>query len=88
VVLLDGKTILSKPFEASGRKPRTLSHVLSIPAGRHGVEVRLLRDRGSLAAKSKITGTLERDRTAVLKAEQRSGTSDTLTLAWAQKASL
>jgi hypothetical protein len=88
VVLLDGKTVLSKPFEASGRKPRTLSHVLSIPAGRHGVEVRLLRDRGAVAAKSKITGTLERDRTAVLKAEQPSGSSDTLKLAWAQKASL
>jgi hypothetical protein len=88
VVLVDGKTVLSKPLETARGKKGSLSHVLSIPAGRHGVEVRLLRDRGTVAAKSKITGTMERDRTAVLKAEQRPGSRDTLTLAWAQKASL
>jgi predicted Ser/Thr protein kinase len=83
VVLVDGKTVLSKPFAAVKGKPRTLSHTLSLPAGRHGVEVRLLGARGAPPASSKIKGTFEKDSTEVLEAEQSAGGRKPLRLRWA-----
>jgi hypothetical protein len=82
VVLVDGKTVLSKPFEATKGKSGTVTHVLSVPAGRHGVEVRLLEEKGGLAAKSKITGSVIKNEVALLAGDQRSGSKKKLELDW------
>jgi hypothetical protein len=82
VVLVDGKTVLSKPFEALKGKSGTVTHVLSVPAGRHGVEVRLLEDKGGLLVKSKITGTVTKNEVALLTGEQRSTGKKNLRLDW------
>ena len=84
VVLVDGKTVLSKPFDApKGRTSGTISHTLTVPSGRHGLEVRVLGAKGELRAKSKITGTIAKDRVTVLKAAQRPPAGKTLSLEWA-----
>jgi len=82
VVLLDGKTILSKPFDAGRNKGGSLSHLLTVPAGRHGVEVRLTSAKGALEGKSKISGTLGENTLTVLKGELGKGKGGKLTLAW------
>ena len=83
VVLVDGKTVFSKPFDSQkGKGGGTIAHVLSIPAGKHGLEIRVLGTKGEIAAKSKIAGTMRRDRTAVLRAEERAGSRKPLTLEW------
>ncbi|OLD65133.1 MAG: hypothetical protein AUI47_02815 [Acidobacteria bacterium 13_1_40CM_2_68_5] len=82
IILVDGKTVLSKPFDASRGKSGTVTHVLSVPAGRHGVEVRLMADKGELAAQSKITGTVGRNQVALLTGEQRSASRNRLELDW------
>ena len=82
VVLVDGKTVLSKPFETAKGKSGTVTHVLSVPAGKHGVEVRLLEEKGALAARSRISGTVVKNEVARLTGEQRSGTKKTLGLDW------
>jgi len=82
IVLVDGKTVLSKPFDASRGKSGTVTHLLSVPAGRHGVEVRLMADKGELAATSKITGTVARNQVALLTGEQRSASRRKLELDW------
>jgi serine/threonine-protein kinase len=82
VVLLDGKTILSKPFDAGRNKGGSLSHLLTVPAGRHGVEVRLTSSKGVLEGKSKISGTLGENTLTVLKGELGKGKGGKLTLAW------
>ncbi len=84
VVRVDGKTVLSRPFDApKGKKSGTVTHLLSVPAGRHGLEVRILDAKGAVEGKSRIAGTLSHDRVAVLKAEQRSSSRKPLTLEWA-----
>ena len=82
LVLVDGKTVLSKPFEAAKGKSGTVTHVLSVPAGKHGVEVRLLEEKGAVAAKSRITGTVVKNEIALLTGEQRTGSKKTLGLDW------
>ena len=83
VVLVDGKTVFSKPFDSQKEKGGgTIAHVLSIPAGKHGLEVRVLGMKGEIAAKSRIAGTMRRDRTAVLRAEERAGSRKPLRLEW------
>jgi len=82
VVLVDGKTVLSKPFDVPRGKSGTVTHVLSVPAGEHGIEVRLLADKGGIAAKSKITGTVKRSELALLTGEQRSASRKKLELDW------
>ena len=83
VVLLDGDTILSKPIEASsGSKKRSLEHHLSLPSGRHDLEVRLLGADGERPLKSRIVADLENDRIAVLQVEQTSGSKKGLKLKW------
>ena len=82
IVLVDGRTVLSKPFEAVKGKSGTVTHVLSVPAGRHGVEVRLLEDKGGLLVKSKITGTVTKNEIALLTGEQRSTGKKNLKLDW------
>jgi len=82
IVLVDGRTVLSKPFEAVKGKSGTVTHVLSVPAGRHGVEVRLLEDKGGLLVKSKITGTVTKNEIALLTGEQRSTGNKNLKLDW------
>jgi serine/threonine-protein kinase len=84
VVLVDGKRVLSKPFTApKGKTSGTVFHTLSVPSGRHGLEVRVLGAKGEVHAKSKITGTIARDRVSVLKAAQRPPAGKTLSLEWA-----
>jgi hypothetical protein len=84
IVLVDGKTVLSKPFDApKGRSAGTVSHTLSVAPGRHGLEVRVLGAKGEVRAKSRITGTIAKNRTAVLLAEQRPQAGKTLSLEWA-----
>ncbi|HEU4400513.1 MAG TPA: protein kinase [Candidatus Polarisedimenticolia bacterium] len=86
IVLLDGRTVLSKPFDAPrGKKTGTVSHLLSLPAGKHGLEVRVLGDHGESEGKSKIAAVVLRDQVVVLKAEQRvkSKTHKELKLEWA-----
>jgi hypothetical protein len=81
---MDGKTVLSKPFDApKGKTTGTISHTLTVPSGRHGLEVRVLGAKGELRATSKITGTIAKDRVTVLKAAQRPPAGKTLTLEWA-----
>lgn len=82
LVLVDGKTVLSKPFGTRKGKSGTVTHVLSVPAGRHGVEVRLLEERGGVAAKSKITGTVTKNEVALLSGEQRPSSKQGLELDW------
>jgi hypothetical protein len=82
LVLVDGKTVLSKPFDAAKGKSGTVTHVLSVPAGRHGVEVRLLAEKGRIAARSKITGTVKRNEVALLRGEQPSASRQELDLDW------
>lgn len=74
--------MLSKPFDAAQGKSGTVTHVLSVPVGRHGVEVRLLADKGRIAARSKITGTVKRNEVALLKGEQPSVSRKELELDW------
>jgi hypothetical protein len=83
VVLLDGRTVLSKPFDASRNKGGSLSHLLTVPAGRHGVEVRLTSAKGAIEGKAKISGTLGENTLTVLKGELPKGKGGRLTLAWA-----
>ncbi len=82
LVLVDGKTVLSKPFDAAKGKSGTVTHVLSVSAGRHGVEVRLLADKGRIAARSKITGTVKSNEVALLRGEQPSVSQKELDLDW------
>ena len=82
VVLVDGRTVLSKPFESDKGKTGTVTHVLSVPTGRHGIEVRLLEDKGGLQATSRITGTVTKNQTALLTGEQRSKGRNDLRLDW------
>jgi serine/threonine protein kinase len=82
VVLVDGRTVLSKPFQAGKGKSTTVSHVLSVPAGRHGLEVRLIENKGGLVLKSKITGTVTKNEVALLTGEQRSTGKKELKLDW------
>jgi hypothetical protein len=82
MILVDGKTVLSKPFGATKGKSGTVTHVLSVPAGRHGVEVRLMEEKGGLAAKSKITGTVIKNEVALLLGEQRSASKKDIELDW------
>jgi tRNA A-37 threonylcarbamoyl transferase component Bud32 len=88
IVLVDGRTVLSRPVEEGRGGRRSETHLLSIPAGKHAVEVRLVGEKGALEAKSKITGTMEHDRTAVLQADHRAarrkGEAPELTLAWSE----
>jgi serine/threonine-protein kinase len=83
VVLLDGRTILSKPFGAGGHRSGALSHLLTVPAGRHGVEVRLTSAKGAVEGRAKISGTLDENTLTVLKGELPKGKGGKLTLAWA-----
>jgi len=53
-----------------------------VPAGRHGVEVRLTSSKGALEGKSKISGTLGENTLTVLKGELGKGKGGKLTLAW------
>jgi serine/threonine-protein kinase len=82
LVLVDGKTVLSKPFDATKGKSGTVTHVLSVPAGRHGVEVRLLADKGQIASRSKITGVVKQNEIALLKGEQPNASRKELELDW------
>ena len=82
LVLVDGKTVLSKPFDASKGKSGMVTHVLSVPAGRHGVEVRLLADKGRIASRSKITGVVKQNEVALLQGEQPNGSRKELELDW------
>jgi hypothetical protein len=82
LVLVDGKTVLSKPFDATKGKSATVTHVLSVPAGRHGVEVRLLADKGRIASRSKITGVVKQNQVALLKGDQPNASRNELELDW------
>jgi hypothetical protein len=82
LVLVDGKTVLSKPFDAAKGKAGTVTHILSVPAGRHGIEVRLLADKGSVASRSKITGVVKQNEVALLKGDQPSASRTELDLDW------
>ena len=83
IVLVDGRTVLSKPFDVpKGKKSGTLSHLLSIPAGKHGVEVRVLGASGRVEAKSRIAGIVGRRGTVILRAEERTGSRKPLRLEW------
>jgi serine/threonine-protein kinase len=86
IVRVDGRTVLSRPFDApKGKKSGTVTHLLSVPSGKHGVEVRILDARGATEGKSRIAGNLSHDRVAVLKAEQRSSNRKPLTLEWSSE---
>jgi hypothetical protein len=82
LVLVDGKTVLSKPFDATKGKSGMVTHVLSVPAGRHGIEVRLLADKGRVASRSKITGVVKQNEVALLKGDQPSASRTELDLDW------
>lgn len=82
LVLVDGKTVLSKPFDAIKGKSGTVTHVLSVPAGRHGVEVRLLADKGAIASRSKITGVVKQNEVALLMGDQPNASRKELELNW------
>jgi len=52
------------------------------PGRQARLEIRVLGTKGEIAAKSKIAGTVRRDRTAVLRAEERAGSRKPLRLEW------
>jgi serine/threonine-protein kinase len=85
MVLVDGRTVLSRPLEGM-RGGTSETHVLSVAAGDHVVEVRLLGKKGAVEARSKIQGSIDHERTAVLRAEHRvprkKGAEPVLALAW------
>jgi hypothetical protein len=86
IVLVGGKTALSKPFDApDGTDSGSVSHTLSVPSGRHGVEVQVLGEAGEVHARSRISGSMEPDTVAVLRVNQRNRSAEPLTLRWASQ---
>ena len=89
IVTVSGRTALSKPFDAAfdaSRENRhdTVSHLLSVPVGRHEVKVEVLGERGQVEGRSRITGIISGDRVAMLSIEQPGGSGRSLTLRWVQ----
>ena len=83
IIVVGGKTALSRPFDAApGEASGSFSHLLSIPAGPQGIEVKILGEMGEIRARSKIDGTIDPDEVAVLKIEQRNRKLRPMTLEW------
>jgi serine/threonine-protein kinase len=86
IVVVGGKTALSKPFDApDGANTGAVSHMLSVPSGRQGVEVQVLGEAGEVRATSRINGTMKPDTVAVLRVVQRKRSGKGLTLHWASQ---
>ncbi len=83
IIVVGGKTALSKPFDAPpGEASGSFSQLLSIPAGHQGIEVQILGEMGEMRARSRIDGTIDPDELAVLKIEQRNRKQRPMTLEW------
>ncbi len=83
VVLMDGKTVLSKPFEgASGGGRGLLSHLVSVTPGRHTVQVQVLGSRDELLGRAQVEGVIPPDGLVVLKADHRPRKQPEVRLEW------
>jgi hypothetical protein len=84
VVLTDGKTVLSWPFDApQGGDWGTLAHEISIPSGRHDLEVRILGAQDELLGSATLDGTIAPEGVTIVRADYRPKERPSLRLAWA-----
>lgn len=82
IVRLAGSAFLSVPFATSGSTPALFERPLSVPSGRHPVEVSILDRRGKVIAQKRTEGTVTAGRPVVLHVDEHSGFGDGLTLTW------
>lgn len=86
VVLMDGKTILSKPFDGpAGDRRGTLSHLISVTPGRHAMEVQVLGPSDEMLGRAQIEGVIPADRVVVLKADHRPEKKPGVRLEWSSQ---
>ncbi len=84
VVLVDGRTALSKPFATGpGETTGTVLHRLSVPAGSHRVRVRLLGEHDGFDIEARTDGMVTSGQVARLRVKQPGGAPDALYLEWA-----
>ena len=82
IVRLAGSAFLSVPFASNGSSPALFERPLSVPSGRHPVEVSILDRRGKVVAQKRTEGTVTAGRPVVLHVDEHSGFGDGLTLTW------
>jgi hypothetical protein len=82
IVRLAGSAFLSLPFSAAGGVPASFERPLSVPSGKHPVEVSFLDRRGRLVAQKTTEGTVAAGRSITLHVDEHSGSGDGLTLTW------
>ena len=84
LVLVDGRTALSKPFAAGpGETTGTVLHRLSVPAGSHQVRIRLLGEHDGFDVEARTDGIVTSGQVARLRVKQPAGAPDALHLEWA-----
>ena len=83
IVRLAGCAFLSVPFAAvGGGAPASFERPLSVPSGKHPVEVSFLDRTGRLVAQKTTEGTVAAGRSITLQVDEHSGSGDGLTLTW------
>ena len=83
IVRLGGNAFLSAPFvAAAGAVPALFERALSVPAGRHPVEISVLDTRGRVVARNTTLGTVPEGAPVILQVEEHRGQGAGLTLTW------
>lgn len=82
IVRLAGCAFLSVPFSASGGAPAIFERPLSVPSGKHPVEVSFLDRLGRMVAQKTTEGTVAAGQSITLHVDEHSGSGDGLTLTW------
>jgi len=82
IVRLAGCAFLSVPFSAAGGAPASFERPLSVPSGKHPVEVSFLDRLGRVVAQKTTEGTVAAGRSIILNVDEHSGSGDGLTLTW------
>lgn len=82
IVRLAGSAFLSLPFASGDGAPARFERPLSVPSGRHPVEISFLDRRGRVVAQKRTEGTVAAGRSVILHVDEHRGTGDGLTLTW------
>ena len=83
IVRLGGDAFLSVPFTAAGGgAPARFERPLSVPSGRHPVEISFLDRQGRVVAQERTEGTMAAGRSVALHVDEHCGSGDGLTLTW------
>lgn len=82
IVRLAGCAFLSVPFAGTGSAPASFERPLSVPSGKHPVQVSFLDRMGRLVAQKTTEGTVAAGRSITLQVDEHSGSGDGLTLTW------